>query len=96
MQSYKVESRASKASAANETQSLALRPKLDPTHSSKSRGFAVCARIGVAMLYVACAIAAVAQPPEQSRVHLRSAVGSRSPCTSRVSGYSNQVMTIWP
>jgi hypothetical protein len=68
MKSYKIESRVSRASTADETQSLAPRPKLNPMHEGRIghppetalHFFAICARIGVAMLYGACAIAAIA------------------------------------
>lgn len=70
MKSYRIESRASQVSAAENIQSLAGRPKRGAMSDSGSRGFALCARIGVAMLYIACAIAAVAQSPEKPRVNV--------------------------
>ena len=68
MKSYRIEPHVLQASAADDMQSLAPRLKPEPVHRERighplgtgPRFPTICARIGIAMLYVACHIAAIA------------------------------------
>ena len=60
MKSYRIKPTVSRVIATNEIESLASRPKLSPMPDTASRVFAICARIGAGILYVACVVAAVA------------------------------------
>lgn len=79
MKSYRIEPHVLQANAGNEIQSLAPRLNPNPVHRERisnplgtgPRFPPICARIGIAMLYVACHIAAIAQSPEQLRLRLR-------------------------
>lgn len=60
MKSYRIKPTVLRVIATNQIQSLASRPKLGSMPDSGSRVFAVCARIGVGILYLVCIVAAVA------------------------------------
>jgi hypothetical protein len=60
MKNCRIKPAVSRAIAANEIQTLATRPKLDPMPELESRVFSLCGRIAVGLLYLACFVAAVA------------------------------------
>jgi len=77
MKSYRIEQRVPQVSAAHEMQSLAPRQDRDSMPETGSQVFAICARIGVGLLYAACAFAAVAQSPADLNFHFRNVVDNR-------------------
>lgn len=74
MKSYRIEPRMSRVSAMHEIQSFAPRQNRNSMPETGSRAFAICARIAVALLYVVCTIAAVAQSPGDLKFHFRNVV----------------------
>jgi len=79
MKRHGIELSVSQMSAADEIQSLAPRQNPGPMQVAGSRVFAIGARIGVGILYLACFTAAIAQSPEQSRLRSRSVVTRLAP-----------------
>src|SRR5579864_1281554 len=81
MMSYRNELHASQVGAVHEIQSLASRQNRNSMPGTEYRAFALCARIAVAMLYVVCTIAAVAQSPQDLKFHFRNLVDNRRSLT---------------
>src|SRR6185312_13560170 len=79
MKRHRIELSVSQMSATGQIQSLAPRQNPGPMPGAGSRVFAIGARIGIWILYLACFTAAIAQSPEQSAVGSRSLVMRLTP-----------------